>query len=269
MPIPTETVVSLLLLLALISLVCLHQIRAAIGSPPYRRPLAALDLLRNALRRGAETGRPTHISPGSGMPGGVAGSGAVSAELLAGILLAERAATEACRNSAPLLVSSGDAVAHLALRGGVRQAYHAQGQPQAYHPQQVQLLAHHDGLAYATALSTLYAREQLEASTLVGSFQQELLLPGEEAAQRDLPQIAGSTNAQALPLMILSTPTTLIGEEIYAAEAYLAPPGPAQARLLTQDLLRTLVILLLILGLLYQLLQPIFALPPLPDLQSV
>jgi hypothetical protein len=101
---------------------------------------------------------------------------------------------------------------------------------------------------------------------LVGGFQQELLLPGEEAAQRDLPQLAGSTNTQALPLMILSTPATLIGEEIYAAEAYLAPPGPAQARLLTQDLLRTIVILLLILGLLYQLLQLIFALPPLPNL---
>jgi len=121
-------------------------------------------------------------------------------------------------------------------------------------------------LAYAAALSTLYVRERLEASTLVGGFQQELLLPGEEAAQRDLPQIAGSTHAQALPLMLLSTPTTLIGEEIYAAEAYLAPPGPAQARLLTQDLLRTIVILLLILGLLYQLLQLIFTLPPLPDL---
>jgi hypothetical protein len=76
--------------------------------------------------------------------------------------------------------------------------------------------------------------------------------------------VAGATSSLALPLMLLTTPATLIGEEIFAAEAYVASPGPPQARLMTQDVLRTAVILLLIGGFVYSLLQPALGLPPLP-----
>lgn len=99
---------------------------------------------------------------------------------------------------------------------------------------------------------------------MVGGFNQEFLLIGEEGAQRDLPQVAGATSSVALPLMLLTTPATLIGEEIYAAEAYVGSPGPGLARLLTQDVLRTVVIVLLIAGFVYSLVQPALGLPPLP-----
>jgi hypothetical protein len=155
-------------------------------------------------------------------------------------------------------------VAHLALRGSVRQAYQIAGQAQDYDPSRVELLAHNDALAYATGVTTLYERQPLEASALIGGFNQEFLLIGEEGARRDLPQVAGTTSSVALPLMILTTPATLIGEEIFAAEAYIASSGSAQARLLTQDVLRTVVIVLLIGGFVYGLVQPAFGLPPLP-----
>lgn len=101
---------------------------------------------------------------------------------------------------------------------------------------------------------------------MIGGFGQEYLLIGEDGAQRGLPQVAGTTGSVALPLMVLTTASTLLGEEIYAAEAYIAPPGPAQARLLTQDALRTGVIALLIGGFIYALVQPALGLPPLPGL---
>jgi hypothetical protein len=63
---------------------------------------------------------------------------------------------------------------------------------------------------------------------------------------------------------VLTTPATLIGEEIFAAEAYISSVGSAQARLLTQDVLRTVVIVLLISGFVYSLIQPALRLPPLP-----
>lgn len=66
--------------------------------------------------------------------------------------------------------------------------------------------------------------------------------------------------------MMLTTSATLIGEEIFAAEAYIAPDGPAQARLLTQDTLRTAVIVLLVAGFLYSLIQPSLGLPTLSGL---
>ena len=264
MPLAPGTILVLLVILVVVAMTWLHHARVSAGRLPQRRPLPALDTLRAALGRGAETGRATHVAPGASVLGAGDGGRATTAELIAGLLVAERVAGEAALNGAPILVSSGDAVAHLALRGSVRQAYQVAGQAQDYNPSQVQLLAHNDELAYATGVATIYARQPLEASALLGGFNQEFLLIGEEGAQRNLPQIAGTTNSVAMPLMVLTTPTALIGEEIFAAEAYISSVGSAQARLLTQDMLRTVVIVLLIGGFVYRLVQPVLQLPPLP-----
>src|SRR6185436_6283642 len=121
---------------------------------------------------------------------------------------------------------------------------------QDYDPANVQLLAHQDTMAYASGVTTLYGRQRLEASQLIGSFGQEFLLAGEDGAQRGVAQVAGATTTTALPLIYLTTEGALIGEEIYAAEAYLARDAAPKARLLTQDVLRTIVIVAIILLLL-------------------
>ena len=161
---------------------------------------------------------------------------------MAGLLAAERVAGEAALSGAPLLSSSGDAVAHLALRGALRQAYQRAGVGQDYDPANVQLLAHQDPTAYALGMTTLYGRQKLEASQLIGSFGQEVLLATEKGAQQGVPQVGGATTTTGLPLLYLSTDATLIGEEIYAAEAYLSRSPTPHARLLTVDLLRTVII---------------------------
>ncbi|MEI7646362.1 MAG: DUF6754 domain-containing protein [Chloroflexales bacterium] len=237
-----QTLIILLVTLVVVSMTWLHHARALAGRLPSRRPLLALDALRSALGRGAETGRSLHVSPGSGLIGAGSGTRGTTAETFAGLMVASRIAEEAALNGAPILVSSGDVIAHLSLRGAVRQAYQQAGQTQDYDAAKVLLL---------------------EASVLVGSFGQEFLLIGESGAQRNLPQVAGSTNSAALPLMLLTTPSTLIGEEIFAAEAYLAADPAAQSRLMTQDLLRTVVIALVIGGLVYGLIPPSFGLPSL------
>jgi hypothetical protein len=262
-----QTVFVLLLVVIAITLTWLHHARVMHGHVPTKRPIEALQALRYAMSRGAETGHPLHIAPGAGMLGAGEGTRAGSAAMIAGLLSSERIATEAALNGIPLMLSTSDAAAYLALRGTIRQAYQAAGQAQDFDPARVQLLAHHDDMAYATGVTTLYGRQQLEASVMLGSFGQEFLLIGEDGARRNLPQIVGSASSTALPLMMLSTPSTLIGEELYAAEAYLTSEPSAQARLLTQDTLRTLLIILIIGGFIYGLLQPVLGLPPLPGLR--
>jgi hypothetical protein len=236
---PQETLLLLIIALIVVGLTLWHHARALSGKRPIsRRPLPGLEVMRRALARGAETGRAIHLSPGSGAVGTRSGT----AETVAGLLAAERVASEAALNGAPILVSSGDAVAHLALRGSLRQAYQRAGLGQDYDPVNVQLLAHQDPMAYASGVTTLYGRQKLEVSQLIGSFGQEFLLAGEVGAQRDVPQLAGATTTTALPLIYLTADGALIGEEIYAAEAYLARSPAPTARLLTQDALRTVVI---------------------------
>ena len=195
---PRETLLLLIIVLLVIILTLLHHARALAGKRPIsRRPLAGLDVLGRALGRGAETGRAIHLSVG----GGAIGSRSGTAETVAGLLAAERVATDAALNGAPVLASSGDAVAYLALRGTLRQAYQHAGLGQDYDPANVQMLAHQDPMAYASGVTTLYGRQKLEASQLIGSFGQEFLLAGEVGAQRDLPQLAGATTTAALPLV--------------------------------------------------------------------
>jgi hypothetical protein len=240
---PQETLLLLIVVLLVTILTLLHHARAIAGKRPIaRRPLRGLDIVGRALARGAETGRAIHVSPGSG----VIGARSSTVETVAGLLAAERVATDAALNGAPVLASSGDAVAHLALRGTLRQAYQRAGLGQDYDPANVQLLAHQDAMAYASGVTTLYGRQKLEASQMIGSFGQEFLLAGEIGAQAGVPQLGGATNTTALPLIYLTTEGTLIGEEIFAVEAYLARSPAPLARLLTQDALRTVVIVAIV-----------------------
>ena len=224
-------------------LTLLHHARATSGKRPIeRRPLPALRLLRQALERGAETGRVIHVSPGSGS----IGSRASTAATVAGLLAAERVATEAAFNGAPILATSGDAVAHLAQRGFLRQAYQQAGFGQDYDSTNVQLLAQQDPMAYASGMTTIYGRQPLEASQMIGNFGEEFLLAGEVGAQAGVAQLAGATTTTAQPLIYLTAEGALIGEEVYAAEAYLSRATAPQARLLTQDVLRSVVIVAII-----------------------
>lgn len=243
MQLPQETLILLIIVLFVIVFTLLHHGRAIAGKRAIsRRALPGLDVIRQALARGAETGRAIHLSPG----GGAIGTRSTTVETVAGLLAAERVAAEAALNGAPILASSGDAVAHLALRGTLRQAYQQAGLGQDYDPTNVQLLAHQDPMAYVAGVTGLYARQKLEASQLLGSFGQEFMLAGEDGAQRGVPQFGGATTTTALPLIYLTTEGTLIGEEIYAAEAYLARSPAPLARLLTQDVLRTVVIVAIV-----------------------
>jgi|HigsolmetaAR202D_1030399.scaffolds.fasta_scaffold00019_37 hypothetical protein len=259
MVLPIQTILLILVAFVVTVAVLIHHSAILRGKRPYLRPLTALDLLRHSLGRGAETGRAIHLSPGAG----TIGNRSTTAETIAGLLAAERVASEAALNGAPILASSGDPVAHLALRGTLRQAYSRAGQMQDYDAAHVQLLAQHDSMAYATGVTTMYGRQRLEASQLFGSFGHEALLLAEDGVQRNVPQVAATTNSAALPLFSLTADATLIGEELFAAEAYLAHSPSPQARLLTQDLLRTVVIIIVLGGLIYAAVQPSLNLPPL------
>ncbi len=240
-----------------VTMIWLHHARVLAGRLPQRRPLPALDALRAALARSAETGRPVHLSPGASTFSASEGRRASVAELLAGLNLIGRATEQAAASGAPVSISSADAVAHLALRGLVRQSYRAAGQPQAFEPDRIELLAQEDGLAYATAIAARYRRESLEASVIAGAFGQEVLLATETGAQQALPQVVGSANPAALSLMTITSPHVLIGEEIFAAEAYLTTAPAPQARLLTHDTLRALLIWLFVLAFGYGLLRAV------------
>ncbi len=244
MILPASTLVLMIVLLIVVIFTLLHHAQAQRGlHMAERRPLPALDLVRRALARGAETGNAIHLSPGSGgvdlRPG--------AAETIVGLLVTERVAQEAALTGAPILVGVGDAVSYLALQGAVRRAYERAGAAEEHDPGRIQLLAHQDPMGYALGVNSVYGRQPVEVSQMIGSFGQEFVLIGETGAARGIPQIAGTANATAQPLTYLAADEALIGEEIFAAEAYLSRETTSDARLRTQDALRTVAIVTILL----------------------
>ncbi|MDQ5851368.1 MAG: hypothetical protein M3380_04710 [Chloroflexota bacterium] len=228
----------------------LHHARVGRGSVPTLRPLAGMAAFEKRLREVVEVGQPVHVATGASQPGAVG----ATAETLASLLITQRLAEAATQRGAHTAVTTGDVVALAAARGTVRQAYRGTGLAADYRGSAVQLVAHQTPIAYAAGVARRYAVEPMDMSVVVGDYGSEALLIGEEGAQRRLPQISGATTSTALPGLALSTDATLIGEELWAAEAYLSAAAAPKARLLTQDALRRILVLSIIAGMIYQVL---------------
>ena len=92
--------------------------------------------------------------------------------------------------------------------------------------------------------------ENAEANVMVGNFGDEYLLMGEAAAWRNLDHVGGASNPNTLPFIYVTAQETLLGEEIYAAGAYLERIPAHIGSLVTQDAMRWLVAMIIIGGIL-------------------
>ena len=251
---PTDPASILLLLLLGITplLVLVFALRVRSGRLPALRALPGIARLRARFGDVAESGRPLHVATGTNQ--GSAGATVPTAETIGSLMIAQRIAEETTRRGGTVAATSGDIVAHMALRGTLHRAYRQAGSASDFRTDQVQLVAQNSPAAYAAGVSARYAVEPMTASVVAGNYGAESLLLTEEGAAKGIPQVAATTALTALPVLALSADATLIGEELWAAEAYLSDAVPPKARLLTHDLLRWLLIALLLGGLCWQLL---------------
>jgi hypothetical protein len=219
------------------------------------RPLPGYAAAREAIGRGAEQGRTTHLAAG---PGGIADSASGTAGTLAGLQLMGRMAMRAAQSGAPPLATTGDALALPLAENMVRGAYGRAGRadetpglatgPAGGGAQGVRMLAHRDPMAYAAACADLSENEGIGGAALVGSWGPEYLLVNEAQARAGVHSVAGATSAAGLAGMALGANHTLIGEEIYTAGAYLDAEPAHLASLLAQDTVRLLLIALILIG---------------------
>lgn len=222
------------------------------------RRMPAVEGLNQALVRAAESGKPVHLAPGSGALHGVD----IAPETFAGLVLAQTMANVATRRGATVIASSGDAVTHLALRGAIHTAYRDAGYSDDYKPNEIELFADHNALAFAAGQAQRLKAQPMEASIEVGAFGESFLLIGEQGRQSGIEQLAGTTQPSSLAAAVLTANHVLYGEEIYVAEAYIAPTTLGTARIMSHDMLRYIIIGLLLLGVTLALLRDFSILDP-------
>ena len=81
---------------------------------------------------------------------------------------------------------------------------------------------------------------------MAGSFGDEYLLMGEAASRRNITQVGGASDPNVLPLVFASADHVLMGEDMYAAGAYLAHKSWHIGSLLAQDLMRWVIVVVII-----------------------
>ncbi len=232
-----------LAVIALVVVLLLRELRRARrGILPALRPHAAYQALQQQMGRSVESGQRLHITPGQGElqspqgPASVAGLGA----------LAEIAAESSASGIAPL-VTVGAGTLLPAAQGAVRRAYEASGRGAEFQPGDTHFLADSAfPFVYAAGATLLVQQSDVGSNVALGHFGGELGILAEAGQRRDPEQILGSDDPTAAAVAAAFTANAVWGEELFAARAYLGREPQQLASLRTQDMLRWLIALIVL-----------------------
>lgn len=215
----------------------LYTVRFTAGRRPRFRAISVFNALHGQMGRAIESGKALHVSIGTG---GI--SGEDTATTLAGVSIVEYLAGEAAASGIAPVITTGDPTALLLAQDTLRRPLARQGDLSGYQPLSARLLAL-TPTQYAAATMDYLAHDHVSANIMVGGFGPEIGLIEHETGKQELSQLTGAADARALALMTVSHENVLIGEEIYAAKAYLQARPQHLASLRAQDVLRWLIVI--------------------------
>jgi hypothetical protein len=205
----------------------------------FLRKIGGLDAVDDALGRATEMGKPVLFVHG------LTGMGSISTIAATNIL--GRIARKIADYDANLKVVNNDPIVMSVSQEVVKESYLEAGRPDAYNPDNVFLVAS-EQFPYVAAVSGIMTREKPAANFFVGYFYAEALILAETGASTGAIQIAGTDAYTQLPFFITTCDYTLIGEELYAASAYLSREPMLMGTLRAQDVGKGLLIIVLLLG---------------------
>ena len=204
------------------------------------RRIAGYDLIRNAMAEAAEDGRPVHLSLGTA---GIADLN--SMQTVAALSALEYLSEQSIVSTNTPLVTMADPTTLLLAQDIAARPFEDSGRLPQFEPRTVRFMGGSGEVAvsaYTAGVLDLLDRKAVAANFLLGHFGDECVVIGEEAARHAIPQVAGSGSPAALSLMALTADHLLIGEELFAAGAYLSRRPWQVSGLLAQDSARWLVI---------------------------
>jgi len=227
-----------LVILAAVLLLALTFIKRK--SPPAFREIAALARLKKAAGLAVEDGTRLHVSLGRG--GLVSPRGAASLSALA---LLRQIGEQTSISDRPPVATSGDPVLAALSQDTLQAACQSAGVEELFQPTSGRL----GGLtpfSYAAGAMTVARQEQVSTDVLMGDFGAEVGLLTEASERENSTLIAAASEPSAQAILFASATEPLVGEELFAAPAYIGNDPAQRASLQAQDILRWLVILALL-----------------------
>ena len=211
-------------------------------TPGALRVIDAYERLNRSVGLAVENGTRLHTSLGRG---NFFTTRAGSA--LAGLAMLRRLAERTSLSDRPPVVTSGESSLAVLSQDTLQSGYRAVGAEDQYRFTTGRLT----GLtpfSYAAGTMATIHDENVSANIFIGDFGAEAALLAEASDRENTSLIAASDNLSAQSIFYASSQDPLIGEELFAAGAYVGAGASHEASLNVQDILRWLIILAIIIG---------------------
>lgn len=214
-------------------------------SQPVRflRTIPAFSRLARAIGLAVEAGSRLHVSLGRGELNGVEGGAA-----LIGLTVLQRIARVASASDRPPVATSGTGTLTVLSQDTLRSTYHRMGAADQYEPTSGQLT----GLtpfSYAAGVLPVIQDQQVSATFLAGHLGSEAALIADAGERSGSLTLAGSDQIQGQAVLYATAQELLIGEELFAAGAYMQAGPMHFASLRAQDVMRWVLIIVILAGL--------------------
>jgi len=183
------------------------------GKKLFIRKITGLDAVDEAVGRATEMGRPILYCMGIGLVDYIA--------TIASFNILGEIAKKTGQYETPLIVPTSDPVVYTVAREIVKESYATIGRPDLFDSDKVYFVTDSQ-FAYAAAIDGVMLREKPAANFFIGYFKAESLIMAETGASTGAIQIAGTDQITQLPFFVTACDFTLIGEELYAASAYIS-----------------------------------------------
>ena len=232
---------ALAILIISIPVFVLFTLRARAGYRFHLRPLAAYARISQLASHATESGRAIHVALGSGRIGGEA-----TPEAMMGLAVFDYVARHTGPHGHSAQATAADPTILASAQGILHTARSESGYPEMYTGRDVQFSGPQPFAYAAGALEAVADKEPL-AIFLLGQFNAEGMWLSEAGGSRGILELGGTAEPAGAALMSLSLDEAIVGEELFAAGAYLHRPLHLGS-LAAQDFLRIVIILTILAG---------------------
>jgi hypothetical protein len=235
----TDRINALILVVVFSSAILLYTKWAKEGKPLFLRKIPGLDAVEEAVGRATEMGRPVLFVPGIAELDEI--------QTIAGVSILGRVAKITAQYDTPLMVPVRYPLVLAAGQEVVEQSYTEMGRKDSYDEDTVRYVAG-EQFAFTATVNGYMMRERPATNIYMGAFFAESLLLAETGNAAGSIQIAGTAQPEQLPFFIAACDYTLMGEELYAASAYLSREPVMTGGLKGQDFIKMIIVVLVIVG---------------------